>query len=334
MTVLASCGGKGRRPSVPPAPPPAQVEAPSRSDGGTAPAAKAAPVESEPEPKQVKAVAKPEPREPNPYVAPLVRQAGDLTVEAPPRVLEDDFIGRLRTHVDGGLSKGTARVWVGPQVPGFVPLMEGTMELFLLDRVDDEFMAFYRDPYGASSCGLGDGGNCDYFVRIFDLEGEARWSISLPELMSRPTQLEVQDARWADGTLYFNEACQSYSSGAGGKCSALVAYDPEAKEVRWRTRNLVSNGEFLVHGDYIVSSYGFTDERDFLFVVRRSDGKIIQKVPLRKAAMRLTVASDGLLDVIVYPHRTLTYEMQRWDSAKPKLVKTTRSFTEKITGRR
>lgn len=281
----------------------------------------------------LKVATRPQPREPNPYIAPPIRQAGDLTVEAPPRTLEDDFIGRLRTHVDGGLSKGTPRVWVGPQVPGFVPLIEGTMELFLLDRVDDEFMAFYRDPYGAGSCGLGDGGNCDYFVRIFDLEGGERWSISLAPLMSRPTRLEVQDARWADGTLYFNEACQSYSSGAGGKCSALVAYDPEAKEVRWRTRHLVSNGEFLVHGDFLITSYGFTDERDFLFVVRRSDGKVVHKVPLRKAAMRLTVASDGLLEVIVYPGRMLTYKLRGWESAKPRLVKTTRPPSLITTGR-
>lgn len=271
-----------------------------------------------------------EPREPNPYIAPPVRRAGDLTVEAPPRTRGDVFGGRLRSHVEGALSKGSPRVWVGPQVPGFVPLMEETAELFLLDRVGDEFMAFYRDPYGASSCGLGGDENCHYFVRAYDVEGNERWRVSLHELLSASTYLEVQDIRWADGTLYFNEACQSYSSGAGGKCSALVAYDPATSTVRWRTRSLVSNGEFLVHGDYIVTGYGFTNERDYIYVVRRGDGKIMQKLSVPKAAERFVLTDDGLLEVTVYPGTRHLFALRGWDGAKPRLEKVERP---KATGR-
>lgn len=271
------------------------------------------------------------PREPNPYVAPPVRQAGDLTVEAPPRAHSDpDFIGRLRTHVDGALSSGSPRVWVGPQVPWFVPLVDGTAELFLLDREGDELMAFYRDPYGASSCGLGGDANCHYFVHLFDMEGHEHWTVALHELLSRPTYLEVQDIRWSEGTLYFNEACQSYASGAKGQCSALVAYDPVAKEIRWRTPPLVSNGTFLIHGDYIVAGYGFTGERDYIRVVRRRDGKIMQKLAVPKAAELFVIAEDGLLDVKLYEGRR-TFAFEGWDGPKPKLVKAVRSTAGRVT---
>jgi hypothetical protein len=263
----------------------------------------------------------PGPREPNPYVVPPVRQAGDLTVEAPPRPPSERFGARLRNHVDGGLSKGSPRVWVGPQVPWFVPLMEGQAELFLLDRVGDEFMAFYREPYGASSCGLGDDANCHYLVRLYDIEGQVRWSVALHELLSAPTYLEVQDIRWADGTLYFNEACQSYASGAKGRCSALVAYDPMTQRIRWRTRPLVSNGLFLVHGDYIVAGYGFTAERDFIHVVRRSDGEIVQRLAVTKAPQGFALGEDGLLEVTLYPGTLHTYALQGWDGPDPKLVR-------------
>lgn len=264
------------------------------------------------------------PREPNPYIAPRVRRAGDLTIEAPPREPEREFIGRLRSHVEGSLSKGSPRVWVGPQVPGFVPLMEDTMELFLLDRVGDEFMAFYRDPYGASSCDLSGNTNCSYYVALYDVEGQPRWTFDPNEHLSRGTRLEVQDVRYADGTLYFNEACQSYSREAKGKCSALLAYDPEAGALRWRTRHLVSNGEFLVHGDYIVAGYGFTAEPDFIYVVRRKDGKIMHKVSVPKAAERFVVSDDGLLEVTIYPGTQRLFQMRGWDSAKPRLVKVPR----------
>jgi hypothetical protein len=276
----------------------------------------------------------PPPREPNPYVVPPVRRGGDLTVEVPPRTVEGRIGGRLRSHVEGSLSKGSPRTWVGPQVPWFVPLVEGTAELFLLDRVGDEFMAFYRDPYDASSCRLGDDGNCHYFVTLYDLEGQARWSVALHELLSAPRYLEVQDVRWADGTLYFNEACQSYASGAQGKCSALVAYDPVAKAIRWRTRPLISNGVFLIHGDYVVCGYGFTGERDFVHVVRRRDGKLVQRLAVPKAPEHFAIGPDGKLEVTLYPGTLRTYALQGFHGPAPRLVRADRPAPprEVITG--
>lgn len=267
---------------------------------------------------------RPEPK-PNPYIAPPVRTAGDLTVHAPPREPRDpSFVGRLRAHTEGSLSLGSARTWVGPQVPGFVVLLEDTMELFLLDRVGDEFMAFYREPYGAGTCDTGTDSVCRYFVRLYDIEGNEMWGVPLHDLLSAKAHLEVQDVRYADGTLYFNEACQSYSSEAKGKCSYLVAYDPKAKEVRWRTKNLVSNGRFLIHGDYIVAGYGFTAEKDFIYVVSRNDGSILQKVPLKKSPETFELTEDGLLRVQVYPGTLHWFEMRGWDTDRPKLVKVKR----------
>lgn len=273
----------------------------------------------------------PEPKS-NPYIAPPVRTEGDLTVHAPPKEPRDPgFVGRLRSHTEGSLTKGSPRTWVGPQVPGFVALLVDTMELFLLDRVGDEFVAFYREPYGAGGCDTGSGNNCRYMARLYDIDGKEQWSVMLHDLLSSSSQIEIQDMRYADGTLYFNEACQSYSSGAGGKCSALVAYDPVAKEVRWRTKHLVSNGRFLVHGDYVVTGYGFTSEKDFLYVVSRNDGSIMQQIPLRKSAETIEIADDGLLEVRIYPGTLKLFEMRGWDTAKPKLVKAKRKASGRET---
>jgi hypothetical protein len=265
------------------------------------------------------------PREVNPYVVPPVRRGGDLTIEAPPRTTEGRIGGRLRSHVNGALSKGSPRMWVGPQVPYFVPLVEGTAELFLLDRVGDEFMAFYRDPYDASSCGMGNDANCHYLVRLYDIEGQVRWSVALHELLSRSTFLEVQDVRWADGTLYFNEACQGSASGAKGECSALVAWDPVTQRIRWRTRPLISNHDFLIHGDYIVCGYGFMDERDDLYVVRRRDGEVVQRLRVPEPPEHLALDEDGLLEVTLYPGTLRTYALQGFDGPEPKLVRAERT---------
>lgn len=317
VLTLAACGSRSGSPlQEASAPPTASAVQPEEPRQEAEPSSEAEPGEP--------VVAVVEPREPNPYIAPPLRRAGDLTVEAPPREPTDDFGGRMRAHVEGSLSKGSPRVWVGPQVPGFVPLMQDTAELFLLDRVGDEFMAFYRDPYGASSCGLGDSRNCHYFVRIYDVEGNERFGVALHELLSASSQLEVQDVRWADGVLYFNEACQSYSRQAKGKCSSLVAYDPSAGEIRWRTRPLVSNNRFLIHGDHIVTGYGFTAERDYVYVVRRRDGTVVQKLAVPTAPEGFTLTEDGLLEVLLYPNERRLFALQGWDGAKPRLVKTER----------
>jgi len=328
--LLAACAGRSSAPLQPVEPAPAPI-ASSPLAGYVDPAQAGAPEPSRPEPTARPPEPEPPPRETNPYVVPPVRRSGDLTVEAPPRTIEGRIGGRMRAHVDGALSKGSPRTWVGPQVPYFVPLGEGTAELFLLDRVGDEFMAFYRDPYDASSCALSGHDNCHYFVKLYDLEGQVRWSVALHELLSAPRYLEVQDVRWADGTLYFNEACQSYASGAKGKCSALVAYDPVAKQVRWRTRPLVSNNMFVLHGDYIVCGYGFTSERDHVFVVRRRDGKIMQKLSVPTAPEHFAIAGDGALEVELYGGTRRRYALQGWDGPAPKLVLVDRKPAEPPT---
>lgn len=296
--------------------------APPEPTAASAPAPRAE-VEPTPEPTTQVAVA-PEtaaapPEACMPYVAALERTGGSLVVHAPPDPDERDMPGRLRTHVDGALSLQSRRVWVGPQVPGFMPLNEGTAELFLLEQEGDVFVGMYRDPYGGDSCNLGGPGNCDFLARAFDECGNALWSLRLNDFMSREDRLEVQDMRYVDGTLYFNEACQSYSSGANGRCSALVAIDPVEAKLLWRTKHLVSNNRFLVHHDYVIAGYGFTGEPDFLRIVRRSDGKVMHKVKLRTAHEDLRIDDDGLLQVATYDgHRV--FSLRGFEGKSPRLV--------------
>ncbi|MEM6291762.1 MAG: hypothetical protein AAGA54_10870 [Myxococcota bacterium] len=291
----------------------AQSAAPPKAELSPPPKAVAPPPQSQP----------PDPNDCNPFLAPVERRAGSLVVHAPPREPSAQFLGRLRSHLEGSLSKASERVWVGPQVPGFVPLALDSAELWLLDHQSDgTFLAFYRDPYGAGSCGLGDAKNCHTVAQLFAHCGEVLWSVSLDPHLSKPERLEVQDVRLDDGTLYFNEACQSYASESGGRCSSLVALDPAANAVLWRTKSLVSNNRFFIADDYVVAGYGFTAEPDNLFVVRRSDGKVMQKIRLPKAHENIELLEPGVLRVTVYPgDRFLDFRMTRWDGPKPKLVR-------------
>lgn len=240
-----------------------------------------------------------------PYADLTERRERDLTVPVEPRPIDPDFFGRMRHHASGTLTLGSPRVWFGPRVPRFVPLYEGSSELHLLevDGSSDraEYVAVYRDPYGAGSCDVSGKANCRVVIVGYEHCGKRKWIRELREVMSRPTHLEVQDVRVAGGVVYFNEACQSYSREAGGQCSALVALDPVSGQTLWRTKPLVSNNRLLVVGDYVVAAYLFTAEPDDVSLVRRRDGAVTSKARLANAHEDLVVEGGDLLVVRTYP---------------------------------
>ena len=108
------------------------------------------------------------------------------------------------------------------------------------------------------------------------------------------------------GRRYFNEACQSYSLEAQGRCSSLVALDPFADAVRWRTPPLISRDVFLVVGEYIVAGYGFTAEADALHLIRRSDGAVVADLSIGIAHDDLTLKPDGTISVLLHDGRERT----------------------------
>lgn len=226
----------------------------------------------------------------------------------------------MRTDVEGDLSAGHPRTWVGRDVPPFVLVQGGTRELTLLDQAPDGFVGLYRDPYGSSSCSLGGPGNCSFGVALFECSGKTRWLFLLDPFFSRKDHLEVQDVRYADGVLYFNEACQSYSREAQGACSSLVAVEPLTKTLLWRTRPLVSNATFVVADRYLITAYGFTAEPDALFIIRRSDGKVMGSTPIPIAHHTLELGQTGVLYVDMWSGPQLRFLAEGFDGAHPRLV--------------
>lgn len=307
VLLLAGCIRSGKPPPPPEPSPPRVVMAPV----ATTPLA-ARTTAASPDP--------PPPGACDPYAELEDRQAGDLFVPArPTRDLAAERGGRLRSHVRGRLDANSPDMWVGPPVPLFVPLTDGRAELLLLDEADDLLVATYRDPYEAGGCTLRAPGNCDVVVRAFDRCGAPRWRVRLNDHMSRPDHLEVQDVRLEDGTLYFNEACQSYSREAKGRCSALVALDPAAGALRWRTPHLVSNGRLLLDGAFVVTIYGFSQERPHVHVVRKLDGKVLLKQRIEPANWDLRAHEDGHLQVAAFGDIHHHYERVGWDGDRPQL---------------
>ncbi len=209
-------------------------------------------------------------------------------------------------------------LWIGPDVPAYIPVEVGTSELDLLDpRAEGGWIATYRERLDL--CGSPER-NCNTLMKLFDRYGSEIDSLALAPFYSRHDQLEVQDLRVADNVLYFNEACQTYARDAGGQCSSLVALDLASRKVLWRTRSLVSNNEFRVVGPYVVAAYGFTDEPASITVVRRKDGAVMDRHTLPGTNFEMTTKA-GVVSIEVYGTiGTANFKLKDFGGPWPKLV--------------
>ncbi len=115
---------------------------------------------------------------------------------------------------------------------------------------------------------------------------------------SRTTQY-IQWAKIYGGTLYVSIVHNGYSSEEPNS-SYMVAIDPNTGYVLWRSEPLVANSNnFLLVKDSIICGYGFTAEPDFIYLLDRFTGQIMEKIPINSAAYQFEVV-DGTLYVATY----------------------------------
>lgn len=185
--------------------------------------------------------------------------------------------------------------YVGTLPPYVPPQLDG-LDMMLADSTPDGWLALYRTPL-AEWAGMH--GNGRYRAILYAADGARTWDLDLTRFLSRTDRLEIQDIRYADGKLYFNEACQSYSREAGGGCSSLLRVDVAKAAVDWRTPPLTSNNVLILHGPWVIAGYGFTAEPDFLHLIDRRTGAVVAKQRLDSAHSYLEVRGSRL-HVVTY----------------------------------
>jgi outer membrane protein assembly factor BamB len=95
---------------------------------------------------------------------------------------------------------------------------------------------------------------------------------------------DVTFAREAGGVVYVSNAHLTYATATNGRNAYITAIDPERKKTLWRSRALVANARtFVVTGDLIVAGYGFTAEDDFLYLLDRRSGRVLDRLAVPSA---------------------------------------------------
>jgi hypothetical protein len=117
--------------------------------------------------------------------------------------------------------------------------------------------------------------------------------------------LVYEQPQWAeerDGVLYVENAHLTYATASFGQNAYVTAIDLKTRRVRWRSPALVANAfNFLVTPHYVVAGYGFTNEPDYLYVLDRRTGHVLDRLLLPNGPETIR-RTGNLLHVRTYDH--------------------------------
>jgi hypothetical protein len=140
-----------------------------------------------------------------------------------------------------------------------------------------------------------------------------RYAFDLTAFTRPPNRSEFEPVTWArevDGVLYVSNSHLTYASQTKGRNAYLTAIDLAPKKTLWRSPALVANARtFVVTGGLIVAGYGFTAEPDFLYLLDRRTGKVLDRLPVTSAPEIVKLRGD-LLHVRTYD-RQLVVKLRR-----------------------
>ncbi len=175
-------------------------------------------------------------------------------------------------------------------IPPVIDTDHGPRHLYQVMRHRDALLASYGEPPNRFGVVL------DPTVLVSCSRGSRRggidWVLDLTSLTSPPrgdggASPFVLAVRWAiqrNGVLYVSTAHRTYADLTEGMNGYITAIDLSDFSVLWRSEPLVCNSEnFLVIGDAIICGYGFTAEDDYVYVLNRLDGSVVQSVPVSSA---------------------------------------------------
>ncbi|MET0938014.1 MAG: hypothetical protein ABWY51_02170 [Gaiellaceae bacterium] len=113
---------------------------------------------------------------------------------------------------------------------------------------------------------------------------------------------ELVWAREATGVLYVQNAHLTYARSSYGQNAYVTALDATTKRRLWRSKALVANAQtFAVTPDYLLTGYGFTAEPDYLYLLDRHTGGVVERLSLPSGPEKITRRGKNFV-VRTYDH--------------------------------
>lgn len=120
-----------------------------------------------------------------------------------------------------------------------------------------------------------------------------------PQTFDRADKQFVQmSTNWAQlegDILYVAHSHSTYARSSMGNNAYVTAIRVPENRILWRTQPLVCNAaNFIIHEDAIVCGYGFTNEPDFMYVINKADGRVVQRLPVKSGPSNLVLQAGKL----------------------------------------
>lgn len=108
-------------------------------------------------------------------------------------------------------------------------------------------------------------------------------------------QMSTNWAQVEGNILYVAHSHSTYARSSKGFNAYITAIRVPENRILWRSQPLVCNARnFLIREDAIICGYGFTDEPDFLYVLNKADGRVVQRVPVKSGPDDLVLRAEKL----------------------------------------
>ncbi|HET9931396.1 MAG TPA: hypothetical protein VFQ35_11935 [Polyangiaceae bacterium] len=120
------------------------------------------------------------------------------------------------------------------------------------------------------------GNRCAFGLRLADGSGTA---VELgPEHV--PAFNTITAVVRSGSAVWLSVGFNGYTKEFPGGGNRVIAVDLCAGRVVWQSKDAMSNGGLLLLDDYLISPFGFTSERRFVYVLDARSGSVLQKLPV------------------------------------------------------
>lgn len=155
------------------------------------------------------------------------------------------------------------------------PDLAGEPQVASVDVAGVRLRATSEEPAGQTGRDW-PGNRCSFEVALADGSGKA---VPLGAAQVPPFNSIIALTRQGSA-VYLNVGFNGYTRDFPGGGNRILALDLCEGKVVWQSENSTSNDGLLLLGDYLVSPYGFTSERRYVYVLDAHSGTVVQKLPV------------------------------------------------------
>jgi hypothetical protein len=143
-----------------------------------------------------------------------------------------------------------------------------------------------------------DGSSGRFLVAADARTHRTRYALDFDAFAKPPAGGEYEPLVWArerGGVLYVSHAHLTYATATRGRNAYVSAIDVRSRKLLWRSAALVANARsFVLADDVVVAGYGFTAEPDFLYLLDRRSGRVVDRVALPTGPEWIKLRGDRL----------------------------------------